>query len=207
MAFDSATMRLISDVYDNAISPELWPDYFDRLGDLAGARGCMLIVQDNFDQAASASNICSRILPVAPEIYEKIGPVMAELAYREYRAMSGTSIGEIVRESELSLEAPEEFFVVRDAALATFNELAGTAHRAAVLLSDHGAWQDILTFQHTAEHGPMREEEVRACTPLLTHISKSIALARPYQILRRHYQAVLSVLDHLKMGVVVLAGS
>ncbi len=65
------------------------------------------------------------------------------------------------------------------------------------------SWRDTLVvhFDEKLDHIPVRS--VRDIQLILPHVAKSVELARAFEKLKEQYQAVLSALDHVEIGLCV----
>lgn len=53
----------------------------------------------------------------------------------------------------------------------------------------------------------MRPEEIRRLELFLPHVAKALEISRPMALLESRFHAVLDALDHLHLGVAILADS
>lgn len=71
-------------------------------------------------------------------------------------------------------------------------------------ISPHSLWQDIIAVNRLETSGPHTDEEKEHLQLLLPHLSKSLELHRTVSQLEQRYGAVLSVLDKLLVGLIIL---
>ena len=71
-------------------------------------------------------------------------------------------------------------------------------------ISTHGLWNDVIAVNRLKFKGPYRDEEKAALQTILPHLSRAAELHRTVARLEDIYDAVLSVLDKLLVGLIVL---
>jgi len=78
-------------------------------------------------------------------------------------------------------------------------------HRVGIRLSDEQAYADLIAFQLRPERREnLTQEEVAPVLPYLPHVAQAIAMGRIYDAIRHRYQAVLSMLDRVNIGMVLM---
>ena len=84
-------------------------------------------------------------------------------------------------------------------------EMVGAKRRAGVRLSSNKGWMDLLALQFDRdwpEISPALQEQLNFILP---HMAKVVEINRQFSILRERYRAVLSALDHVRIGTCVLS--
>ncbi|MEW8419252.1 MAG: helix-turn-helix transcriptional regulator [Candidatus Thiodiazotropha endolucinida] len=71
-------------------------------------------------------------------------------------------------------------------------------------ISKHGLWRDYISINRLKELGSFTDEQKNNLSCLLPHLSRAAELHRTLTCLERKYGAVLSVLDMLLVGLVIL---
>ena len=71
-------------------------------------------------------------------------------------------------------------------------------------VSTHGLWQDFISVNRLRELGPHTDSEKQNLQALLPHLARAGELHRTLTSLEQRFGAVLSVLDHLLVGLVIL---
>lgn len=71
-------------------------------------------------------------------------------------------------------------------------------------ISPHGLWRDIISVNRLYDKGQHTDEEKADLQAMLPHLSRAAELHRVLTSLERRYQAVLSVLDKLLVGLILL---
>ena len=71
-------------------------------------------------------------------------------------------------------------------------------------VSTHGLWEDFISVNRLEALGPHTDDEKQALQTLLPHIARAADLHRTLTSLEQRYGAVLSVLDHLLVGLIIV---
>lgn len=71
-------------------------------------------------------------------------------------------------------------------------------------ISSHGLWQDYISINRLTELGQHTDKEKKDLELLLPHLARSAELHRTISTLEKQYNAVLSVLDKLLVGLLIL---
>ena len=71
-------------------------------------------------------------------------------------------------------------------------------------VSTHGLWSDYISINRSKHRGPNSDQEKQSLQLLLPHLSRAAELHRLFTSLETRYQAVLSVLDKLLVGLVIV---
>jgi DNA-binding CsgD family transcriptional regulator len=79
-------------------------------------------------------------------------------------------------------------------------------HRVAVRPCTHGGWKDALTVLFDARRDGISNHEAHRLSLIVPHVARAIEMQRPFRLLQQRYHAVLSMLDRLGIGVLILTG-
>jgi len=192
---------IISDLYSTAASQSKWREILDRLHPIVNAKSAGLIVVDSFSNNESPPNqfgATSASLPADKmAIYNK--------EYAKYE-QDIVSIGE---------ETPVGRMIV-DPAFLNIKEISnrpdvaysiqnfGIRDRFGVRLNDDKAWYDVIAFQYDTSRGNATPEEFSYISPYIPHIAQSIVQGRLFDQIHLKYGAVLSMLDRVNVGMMLL---
>lgn len=195
---------LTADIYDAAVDEMRWPGLLERIAAPLGARGTALLVLENREdfhyQISTFSEGYGDVSPIVRE-YER------EFAHHEADHFSRVAVSEPGRiviepgflEDRLSmLERPDVKFLA---------DKLGILDRFAVRLNDDRAWFDCLTAQYPPDRGNASKEEQAALALIWPHVAAVVAMSRAFHKLKQHYQAVLTMLDHLSVGLMLVLPS
>ncbi len=86
-----------------------------------------------------------------------------------------------------------------------FRSELGFERKAGCRLNDNLCWTDNIAFQFPIAQQQVPQENLQRIKHLLPHAAKSIELWRTFSILKSQYQAVLAALDHVSIGLCVVA--
>ena len=84
-----------------------------------------------------------------------------------------------------------------------FRNQMGFLRKVGCTLNDNLCWTDNIAFQFPAHMKVVPIESMQRMQSLLPHAAKSIELWRTFSILKSQYKAVLSALDHVRVGLCI----
>ena len=82
-------------------------------------------------------------------------------------------------------------------------ERYGVEHRAGVCLSKDKGWSDMLALQLSEDWPNVTNAFWDNLELSLPHLAKVVEINRTFTLLRLRYQAVLSALDHIRIGMCI----
>ncbi len=191
---------IIKDLYSTDWSVEKWQSILDRLHPIVNARSAGLVVIENFSDGNERYQLGVTSTSLNPEM---VGIYNHEFAKYEHAMV------------EASLQHPPGTMLV-DPAFCNKKKISnrpdvafamkhfGILDRFGVRLNDDGAWHDAIAFQYAVEYEKPIEREFLVLKPYLPHLAQAISLGRMYDQIRRRYNAVLSMLDRVGVGMVLL---
>lgn len=195
---DAELLASIEAIYDTVLDASRWGEALDRTAARAGAYGSMLMVSDGLIDALQIQATSSRIAPHDARSY-----LQSQLSDEELRW-------------DRALDDVPALTVLHDTAIwpdrAGYEAMPSVAwlhewklhHRSAVRLCDHGGWKGTIATLYPEGRGVMTAREERELAPLLPHLARATEIRRPFTLLKMRYRAILTMLDKLGIGVVVL---
>ena len=84
-----------------------------------------------------------------------------------------------------------------------YEQELGFKRKIGCKLNDNLCWTDNIAFQFSARIDEIPNASVTSIQQLLPHAAKSVELWRTFSILKSRYQAVLSALDHVRVGLCI----
>ena len=190
---------IVRAIYDAAVQTDRWPGTLDRLAPIAGAKGAAILCIDLLGGPCHKLGfMCSMYPPHMAEEYEREF-VSYERAHTE--AVLHSDIHRFVfdrdftEQREAIAERPDVQFLV---------ENFGVFDRCGARLGDDDSWFDCLAFQHAAERREVRSEEPVAVKGYLPHLAASMSQLRTFQRLQSLYGAVLTMLDRVGTGLLLV---
>jgi len=190
-------------IYDSASDPAVWHEALDVLATATGCAGAIVAVSDLTDKAdadghAYEVSACSRLI--------RDNEAKVEEYYRRFADYERTEL-EVLRTAPCrqplsdSLAWPNLLAVRNRADYRFRREHLGVYRRVAARLNDNRRWLDLVLFQLDAKYDRVPIEISASIAGFLPHIAKSVELGRTLSELRRRFDAVLSMLDHVKIGL------
>ena len=189
-------LQVISAIYSVPGDENAWPAALAQLGQLVGGHGIAYMLINKEDGALARLSHTGYT-----EEFErryKAGGLLQDI---RFHYLDRLVPGKVFR----------EFEYVPDRAAYDANELVqyqlktlGHYWTMSAHVSTHGLWRDIITVNRFYTRGPHTDEEKADLQALLPHLSRMAELDRTVTRLRDRYGAVLSVLDKLLVGLVIL---
>lgn len=193
--------KILSALYNVALKSENWNEVLDLIHPLVNASGAGLLMCERtidehgvLHQFYKASELLNdEHLPIYNQNY-------AHLEHFHVNKVFQSEAGTVVLDENF---VDRDKIVLRpDVAYALKNW--GVLDRFGVRLNDDEAWVDCLAFQYLPERGNVTTKEFSNLAPYIPHLAQAVSLGRMYDTIRRKYQAVLSVLDRLDLGILLL---
>jgi DNA-binding CsgD family transcriptional regulator len=189
-------LRVISVIYSVPGSAENWPVALAQLGQLVGAEGIAYLLF-NYET-------------LQPELNHQFGyPDEVTKRYIEIGASQDIRVKHI--DNLVPGKVFREFEYVPDRAAYDANEWIQYQLKSLGLywcmsahISTHRLWADYISVNRLQSRGPHTDEEKACLQALLPHLARAGELHRTVSGLQNRYGAVLSVLDRLLVGLVIL---
>ncbi len=190
-------------IYDTMVNPENWVNVLDQLAYHCGSAGSSLMFGDN----------------VYPEISDRIvstelGITYFETNLEDYNTKFGKDEAdalEVVSQYPVQTWVSDEtaFKKPADEIPCTLfgREMFGLDRRMAVRLNDTPIWFDGISLNYKLGRANMSDEENRVSQLFLPHLAKALEINRPFSLLHKRFQSILSVLDYMKVGVVIMTST
>jgi len=194
-------------IYDAAFAKDRWNQALDAFYESSSAAG--LLLYDVGDQRAinySAQAVNSAYAWIA-EILPEYNRMMEDgrdsgLDREGSTIMHGKPAFTAVRDSDIW--TIDRSFVARPEIQFTINQL-GTFRRFFLNLSeDPLSYSALIVHYPTSHDGAPPVEDMRRMEPLSAHLGKVLEIHRTMSVLRRKYDAVLSVLDKIDVAICIL---
>jgi DNA-binding CsgD family transcriptional regulator len=188
-------------IYDAATSDDKWPAALDALVSAVDARGAILMAFDLVGLPFQVQKWCTSYRD------DDIHQYFTRFGHYEDKGV------------ELLRKSPARTFVRDTAAWPNYAEIAdredvvflreryGVQHRGAVCLTKDKGWSDSLALQVCEDWPNVTNAFWENLELSLPHMAKVVEINRTFTLLRLRYQAVLSALDHIRIGMCIgLAG-
>lgn len=191
---------IVAALYEAAMAPDAWLRVLDHLHPLVNARASALLVAERSNSEGAPHQFARTSSLLTQAVME---PYMRDYAHYERDHVNR------VFDSEPGCVVVDEAFDDRDSIVKRPDVAFGLKHlgivdRFGVRLNDDRAWFDCIAFQYPANRGNVTHEEFARLTPYLPHIAQAVALGRMYDSIRRRYDAVLGVLNRIRLGILIV---
>ena len=188
-------LRVVSTIYSVPGSEESWPATLGQIARLVGGEGSAYMLINKEDEALVGYQ--SGHTEEVERRYKAGGFLQDIRVHYLYRLVPG--------------EVFREFEYVPDRAAYDANEWVqyqlktlGYYWTMAAHISTHGLWSDYISVNRLQSRGPHTDKEKADLRALLPHLARAAELHRTVTRLQNRYGAVLSVLDKLLVGLVIL---
>lgn len=197
--------ELVLDIYTAATQRSAWLSVVDRLAQAVDSAGCILLLSDTDAEVPWTISAGSELWRGWPP--EKLVHYQRYLSHHEAPAFAALR------------EFPEQVFKGtwdEDARFRCPNdredaryliEYAGVHHRAAARLNGNAAWYYSVAFQFGAGTEPVSHDRLERVRPYLPHVAKTLEFGRLYERLFRLHAAVLTALDHVRIGMAIVSAT
>ena len=193
--------KIITALYDVALEPEKWSDVLGLIHPLVNASSAGLLICERtadeygvLHQFARASELLNNEhLPIYNQNY-------AHLEHYHVNKVFQSTPGTVVLDE--NFDDREKMLTRPDVAYAL--KSWGILDRFGVRLNDDEAWVDCLAFQYPPDRSNVTNKEFSNFAPYIPHLAQTVSLGRMYESIRRKYQAVLTVLDKIDLGILLL---
>ncbi len=189
-------LDFIPKIYDTMVNPDNWPYVLEEFAFHCGASGGGMAFFDN----------------VYPEISSRIvSPLFTDVVDDEYDERFGAAEAEafgVVKRfpAQTWVSDEEAFGIPADQIPCTIfqREACGIDRRIGACLNNTPIWLDGINLNYKLGRSNMTQEEAEVSRLFLPHIAKVHEINRPFALLKNRYQAILSVLDFLKIGLLIV---
>lgn len=201
----NSELNTIEHIYDAAIESSRWQFALDALAKQADARACALLMRDFGEMPYSITALSSVYVDLFKSDAGKYYvDHLSHYETQQWEVISRLPVKNICRDEEMGIVAgvldqrPDYKFLRR---------LCGIHRRVAYRLNQNKGWFDGMTvgFGAGADYVPVNR--IEAIKPLLPHLAKSVELGRTFSALKAKYNAVLTMLDQINIGIILALGS
>lgn len=200
-----SVLQALPSIYDAAINSDRWSEALDAAIPILGAKQGGLLVSDlrdaepfSFSQhsALYRTRLGSRNLRFYMEN-------MVRWEADSWPVIRAQPKHTIIRD----IDVWPDLDALRSRPDARFlQEKFGCFRRIAARLNGNRCWFDTLSLQFDIELEDFPETTFDAMRLLIPHFAKAVELGRAFDLLRSRYQAVLSALDHVQIGMCIALG-
>ncbi len=201
----SDLLQTLPAIYDAAVEQERWIGALNDMVQPTGARATLLLVVEPEGTHPWSLNHVSDLYRthLTSEEWQFYVENLSPLEMEAWEKIKTMSKQRIIEDNEIWPNIGE---IRHRADYRYLEEKVGIFRRAVSRLNDNKCWYDTAIFQFDASITEIPAASLRSAQLLLPHIAKSIELNRAFSLLKARYQAVLSVLDHVQIGMCIVLG-
>lgn len=194
--------QIFSDIYDCAINPQQWESVLDRSVSITGALGGILgSVPIDVESEWTIGVVSELWRQVSQEKMEFIKDNFYQYEIEAWEALQKLEPLAYVPDN---LAYSDTTLLDRRADYKYLEENIGILRKVAVRLNEDRARFDTVIFQFDKQLRTIPEPCGIIVKQLAPHFAKSLELSRTFQALNQNYNAVLSAIDHVNVGLCIL---
>lgn len=192
--------HIIENLYSNGRSTEKWLSVLDQLPSVVNAKsaGLILVEKNPTGLLQHQFAVASSNLPIGKVL--TYNQQFAHYEAEHIKISEQSEPGELVIDP--AFDDVDEISKRPDVAFAI--EHFGVRDRFGIRLNDDAAWHDAIAFQYDVNRRNVSAAEFANLKPYIPHLAQSIVLTRIYEQIRSKYQAVLTMLDRVAVGMLLL---
>lgn len=195
----------LGSIYDAAMDTARWREALDAVTFATDGRVAALMIVEREDHPYSLTAVSGQYEVLAGrdnlEYYTKH---LAHLEKREWESLARQPVRQPLLDSEAWADAE---ILDQRADYRFLREKAGIRRRLGVRLNENAAWYDAMTIGYDAGIGQVPRQHITKLMLLLPHLAKAVEMGCTFMQLRARYAAVLSVLDHVHVGLAIARAS
>jgi len=191
----------LTSIYDAASSQKMWDQALDNCVTFTGATSANLMFHDNnqssFWRFAAGSRkwreLPPQYLEKTTELFKKYDEKAWAFVYQHPKQTLLTDT-DFWDDTE-KLESREDYLFLK--------EKMGFIRKTGSSLNDNNCWSDNIAFQFDKKYKTVPQASIDNIRLLLPHAAKAIEMWRTFSILKERYNAVLSALDFVSVGMCI----
>ena len=188
----------IVDVYSAPGSTDKWDSALESINNLVGGKASAYVLINNSDGYAEFSNSFGYSKNLMESYSGPEGDVVSDV---RYKYLHNLVPGKVFRDMEF-VESRKDWNSMPWNIFEREN--MGIYYCMTAQISTHGVWSDYISVNRLESRGPNTDEEKQDLQQLLPHLSRAAELNRLVNRLDEMYGLVLSVLDQLMIGVIIV---
>lgn len=190
-----AHLDFIPKIYDTMINPDNWTSVLDEFAFHCGAKASSLMVGDYVYPELLNRPTSSLLSDLDLAYYDKTfgaDELAAVKVVCEHPVQNW--ISDVVAFGKAADKIPCTLYQ---------REHCSIDRRSAICLNDTPIWIDVMSLNYELGRDNITDEEISISQIFIPHFAKVVELNRPLALLKNRFNAVLSVLDFLKIGIVI----
>ncbi len=189
----------LSAIYDAATDSSCWGEALDKSVICVNARASTLIVNSCIENPKIDVAKMSKVLRDRPEAVAFYQQHHMQNEASAWKALALAPVQTIFPDNVLYAPSVEELSC--RAEYIYLRKHAGCFRKMAARLNDFDTWTDNIAFQFSESHIHISEASIKNANLLLPHVARAIELGRTFSALQSKYDAVLSALNYISVGV------
>ncbi len=198
---DNKTTIALTSIYDAASNSELWGPALDACVESVGAKSANLMFHENSEVSrwrfAAGSRLWRRLAPEHMqqniEYFKKYDQKAWDFVY-EHPKQTILCDTDFWQNGE-NIETREDYVFLK--------KYMGIVRKAGCALNDNLCWNDNIAFQFDQNLSTIPEKPLTQMRFLLPHAAKAVEMWRTFSLLKERYNAVLSALDYVDVGICI----
>lgn len=198
-------MNAIEHIYDAAIENSRWQFALDAVANEAGGLACALLLRDFGEAPYSVTALSSVYVDMfKSDAGQYYVDHLAHYEAHQWEVISALPIQDICRDEEMGITAD---ILDQRPDYAHLRKFCGVHRRIAYRLNQNKGWFDGMTVGFGADAKYVSAARIGSIRTLLPHLAKSVELGRTFSALKTKYNAVLTMLDQINIGIILALGS
>lgn len=197
---DDRSLATIGAIYETALNSEKWSGALDRLASNVGGHGAIMMVNDAVLNELQITVMSAKYPDFNAKEY--LASKISGDELRWLNALDALPAKTIVKDVDVW---PDRAAYDQMPSVAWLKS-RGLYHRCAARLCGHGGWKDFVAIMYDLNREGITRSEESCLGVFLPHLARAIETQRPFVLLEKRYRAVLSELDRLGIGVMILRG-
>ena len=188
----------IVDIYSAPGSSNKWGSALESITHLVGGKAAAYLLINNADRYVGATSSFGYSEEVKKKYTGRSGSADTDV---RFKYLHNLTPGMVFRDMEF-VESRDEWNLMPWNVFE--REELGLYYCLTAQISTHGVWMDLISVNRLESKGPNTDEEKQDLQQLLPHLSRAAELNRLVNRLDEMYGLVLSVLDQLMIGVIIV---
>lgn len=193
-------MQVVERAYDAPLDQARWQRVLDELVNTFGARASALLLRETSGPVYNVNEVSERYRTLMEQTGDYYLDELAKYEAPDWKCMSQLGPGQLLFDDKMGvpvdeLEARPDYVFLR--------QHIGMNRRIGFRLNRNPGFFDAITIGFPVDLPAVPPYAVELLGQIIPHLAKAMELTRAFGLLRQKYQAVLSAIDHLKIGLAI----
>lgn len=191
----------LADIHDAAVNLGRWRRALDAVSKAADAKAIALLIRQPGEGVRDLQMLNSTYLNFVRSPWGLYyGLRYSHLQEPDWDFLSRQPVQVPTLDTEIG---PSTAALDRRADYAFLRKKLGVGRRFGVRLNSDRVWFDAMSVAFDTERQTVPQSSLAEITSLLPHLTKAVEIGRTFSQLKQRYAAVLSALDHVKIGLAI----